>query len=119
MHVVQVAGGARPERVAERRVHHQVVARTGFEEGTGPGLELELRELGEVEAEALRRHDGVALVGLGPLPPDQVAEVVARCLGTEAVPADVLEWVRTHSDGIPFLVEELLAGLVSTGTLAS
>ena len=29
-----------------------------------------------------------------------------------------LAWMLAHSDGIPFLVEELLAGLVATGTLA-
>ena len=44
--------------------------------------------------------------------------IVVACLGMDAVPPDVLTWMVAHSDGVPFLVEELLAGLVATGTLA-
>ncbi len=66
----------------------------------------------------LRRHDGVTLLDVAALPSDDVRAIVAACLGSDAVPPDLLTWMLAHSDGIPFLVEELLAGLVATGTLA-
>jgi DNA-binding CsgD family transcriptional regulator len=65
----------------------------------------------------LRRHDDVTLLDVAPLPPDDVGSIVAACLGMDAVPPELLTWMVAHSDGVPFLVEELLAGLVATGTL--
>ena len=41
--------------------------------------------------------------------------MVAACLDGAAVPAGLVEFVDRHSDGNPFLVEELLAGLVAAG----
>jgi DNA-binding CsgD family transcriptional regulator/tetratricopeptide (TPR) repeat protein len=66
----------------------------------------------------LRRHGGVTLIDVAALPPHDVRGIVAACLGSDGVPPDLLTWIVAHSDGTPFLVEELLAGLVSTGTLA-
>ena len=43
--------------------------------------------------------------------------MLAACLDTPAPPAVLSDFVRSHSDGSPFLVEELLAGLVSSGEL--
>ena len=65
----------------------------------------------------LRRQDGVTILGLSGLPADGVRQIVDACLGGQEVPADLAEWIEARSDGNPFLVEELLAGLVATGTL--
>ena len=43
--------------------------------------------------------------------------MVAACLGGARVPGQLAEFVRAHSDGNPFLVEELLAGVVASGEL--
>jgi DNA-binding CsgD family transcriptional regulator len=65
----------------------------------------------------LRRHGAVTVLGLDALEADEVREVVRACLGHDQVPADVADWIERSSDGIPFLIEELLAGLVATGSL--
>lgn len=57
-----------------------------------------------------------AVLDLDPLPPDEVARMTAACLDGP-VPAGVVELVRTWSDGLPFMVEEILAGAVDTGAL--
>jgi DNA-binding CsgD family transcriptional regulator len=49
---------------------------------------------------------------------DEAAIRLARaCLGTGALPADVEVWLGASAEGLPFLVEELLAGLVGAGVL--
>ena len=48
---------------------------------------------------------------------DDVDRMLAACLGGARVPAQLAEFVRAHSDGNPFLVEELLAGVVAAGEL--
>lgn len=65
----------------------------------------------------LERRDPVAVVRVAPLPGDEVDRMVAACLDETSVPAGVAEFVRDHSDGSPFLVEELLAGLVASSEL--
>jgi len=67
--------------------------------------------------ERLERRDSAAIVRLGPLAEDDVDRMVAACLATPSPPAGLTGFVRTHGDGTPFLVEELLAGLVAAGTL--
>jgi DNA-binding NarL/FixJ family response regulator len=55
-----------------------------------------------------------------PVPRLSVEDVVAMtrgCLGDAAVPAEVLRLVVDRADGLPFFVEELLAGLQSEDTL--
>jgi DNA-binding CsgD family transcriptional regulator len=54
---------------------------------------------------------------LDPLPAPQCAQMVRACLPDADVDDAVLAFVAEHSDGLPFLVEELLAGLVSSGAL--
>lgn len=56
---------------------------------------------------------------LRPLTPPQVDAMTLACLGQDAVSADLLAFVRAHADGVPFFVEELLAGLARTGKLTA
>jgi DNA-binding CsgD family transcriptional regulator len=65
----------------------------------------------------LRRADGVTVLGLDRLSRAGVERAVASCLAADTAPADVLECVAANSEGNPFLVEELLAGLVTSGAL--
>ena len=75
----------------------------------------------------LRRSEGVTMLGLDRLSRAGIERVVASCLATGGVPydaasshtapADVLDCVAANSEGNPFLVEELLAGLVTSGAL--
>lgn len=67
--------------------------------------------------ERLERRDPASTIRLGPLAPDEVDRMVAACLGTAALPPGLAAFVHAHGDGTPFLVEELLAGLVSSGSL--
>jgi predicted ATPase/DNA-binding CsgD family transcriptional regulator len=57
------------------------------------------------------------VVEVAPLDDDETDTLVRSCLGVDAVSAELLAFVRAHADGIPFLVEELLAGLVRSGGL--
>jgi DNA-binding CsgD family transcriptional regulator len=51
---------------------------------------------------------------LRPLGAGQVAQMVRTCLHTDAVSDELAAAIATRSDGIPFLVEELLATATST-----
>jgi DNA-binding CsgD family transcriptional regulator len=49
---------------------------------------------------------------------DGAATVLARaCLNTPELPEPVVAFLNTYAEGLPFLVEELLAGLVGSGVL--
>lgn len=65
----------------------------------------------------LGQRDPATVVDVGSLGDTGIERMVAACLGTGQPPAGLSEFVQLHSDGNPFLVEELLAGLVATGTL--
>jgi DNA-binding CsgD family transcriptional regulator len=69
-------------------------------------------------ARSLRARRASTLIELPRLLPDEVAELVATCLDTDTPPPEVTE-VAARADGIPFLVEELLAGALSSGVLVS
>ena len=56
-------------------------------------------------------------VDLAPLPDCDVDRMVRACLRVDAVATGLLEFVRERADGIPFFVEELLAGLARLGAL--
>ncbi|GIG61200.1 hypothetical protein Lfu02_55720 [Longispora fulva] len=73
------------------------------------------RELAE---SALRRRMA-QVMELGPLDDDAVNQLIAHCLESaqETVPPIVTAQVRRDGDGNPFVVEELLAGLVGAGHL--
>lgn len=57
------------------------------------------------------------VIGVGHLADDDVVRMVGVCLGMADPPVEVGDFVVAHSDGNPFLVEELLAGLVADGQL--
>lgn len=65
----------------------------------------------------LQRRDPAALHGLAALADPDVERVVQACLATDAAPPNVVAFIAAHSEGSPFLVEELLAGLVASGAL--
>jgi DNA-binding CsgD family transcriptional regulator len=59
------------------------------------------------------------LLELGPLAADEVDALVLQHLGVDAIPTELLTLVRDRSDGIPFLVEELLLSLVRSGAIVA
>ncbi|MBV9337513.1 MAG: AAA family ATPase, partial [Solirubrobacterales bacterium] len=67
-----------------------------------------------------RRGSGVVRM-LEPLSAEEVVEMTAACLfdRDRPVPEAISEVLNAHAEGLPFLVEELLAGLVNRGTLVS
>jgi DNA-binding CsgD family transcriptional regulator len=67
----------------------------------------------------LRRSATASVLGLSPLSGDGVERAIACCLATEHVPHDVLACIASNSEGNPFLIEELLAGLAASGALRS
>jgi DNA-binding CsgD family transcriptional regulator len=67
--------------------------------------------------ERLRRGPNAIVLPLRPLSSTGVHRAVAACLEADEPPADVVEAVRTNSEGNPFLIEELLAGLVASGAI--
>jgi DNA-binding CsgD family transcriptional regulator len=70
----------------------------------------------EEQPDLLRRLD-VARLSLHRLPPDGVAAVATACAGGVPLPAEVVDFLVHTAEGLPFLVEELLAGLVETGSV--
>ncbi|WP_226966690.1 helix-turn-helix transcriptional regulator [Streptomyces phaeolivaceus] len=78
---------------------------------SGPALDL---------AEAATSRRTARTVRLARLGPAGTAELAARCLGhatAEEVPAAVLDRLHTVSEGVPFVVEELLRAMVDGGGL--
>ncbi|MCX4910438.1 LuxR family transcriptional regulator [Streptomyces sp. NBC_00878] len=79
--------------------------------GPGPALDL-------AEAAASRRT--ARTLRLARLGPAHTAELAARCLGHDDagnVPAAVLDRLHAVSEGVPFVVEELLTAMVDGGNL--
>jgi predicted ATPase/DNA-binding CsgD family transcriptional regulator len=66
---------------------------------------------------ALHRRAMAEVSTLAPLTFAEVGEMVASCLGQDAVPESIIRGVDARAEGVPFLVEELLAGLVNRGRL--
>jgi DNA-binding CsgD family transcriptional regulator len=69
-------------------------------------------------ARALEARRSADVVVPARLTEDELTEMVVACLGTEKAPPDVLAFSR-RSDGVPFLVEELLAVAVASGSLVN
>jgi tetratricopeptide (TPR) repeat protein len=65
---------------------------------------------------ALQARRGAVVIQPTRLTDDEVAEMVETCLGCATVPPDVLAFA-SRADGVPFLVEELLAVGVASGSL--
>ncbi len=85
----------------------------------GAGCVLSLRPQGRAHRVARRIVDGrlARLVELAALTGAEVDRMVRACLHVDAVPVGLLDFVRERADGVPFFVEELLAGLVRIGAL--
>jgi predicted ATPase len=66
---------------------------------------------------ALDRRAAAAVRRLMPLTFGEVGEMVASCLGEDEVPRSLIEEVDARAEGVPFLVEELLAGMINRGGL--
>ena len=67
-------------------------------------------------ARALQARRSAEVIEPARLTADEVAEMVGTCLGSDTIPPEVLA-LANRSDGVPFLVEELLAVAVSSGAL--
>ncbi|WP_343239863.1 AAA family ATPase [Streptomyces sp. SID12488] len=79
--------------------------------GPGPALDL---------AEAAVSRRAARTLRLARLGPAHTAELAARCLGHDdagKVPAAVLDRLHAVSEGVPFVVEELLQAMVDSGNL--
>lgn len=68
-------------------------------------------------AHRLRARHVAELIALRPLSHDAEAEMAEACLGGAALPGAAGSLLRSHADGMPFLVEELLAAMVDSGSL--
>lgn len=79
------------------------------DEGRSPGLEL---------ARDLHARRVSRLLELARLSQDEVAEMVAVCLDADRLPEEVVA-LAARADGVPFLVEELLATAVTSGALVA
>jgi hypothetical protein len=65
----------------------------------------------------MRARAACTVLRLDPLNPDEQRRMVRVCLADDAAADEVAGFVAEHSDGVPFLVEELLAGLTASGAL--
>jgi DNA-binding CsgD family transcriptional regulator len=78
------------------------------EEGGGPaGL-----------ASALEARGSAAVLPLRRLGPAAMARMTLACVGAADLPPAIQSFVAERAEGIPFLVEEVLAGLIAEGALA-
>lgn len=75
---------------------------------TSPALRL---------AHQLEAARTATVLELDALASDDLGLMTAACLDSTEVPDGVVEYVRTWSDGLPFMVEEILAGAVGAGVL--
>ena len=92
---------------AERVLCLATLREAGYQEG-GEAAAL---------ASALAARGSAAILALGRLGPTAMADMARACLDTAHLPAAVHEFVAGRAEGIPFLVEEVLAGLVGEGAL--
>jgi tetratricopeptide (TPR) repeat protein len=76
----------------------------------------EARSAGLELARTLHARRVSTLVALARLARDEVAAMARSCLGAETLPDEVLE-LTDRADGVPFLVEELLATALTSGAL--
>src|SRR5579859_1819933 len=77
-------------------------------------------ESGEVAelAAKLETRGSAEVLSLARLVPGSVAAMARACLGAGELPEPVQAFVAERTDGIPFLVEEVLASLLEDGVLA-
>lgn len=68
-------------------------------------------------AHALEARRGVPVLTLARLDPAETAAMGRACMSDRDLPEPVDELLASSADGLPFFVEELLAGAVSAGAL--
>lgn len=83
---------------------------TARDEPGAAALEL----LGRLEA-----RGAIDLIQLEPLAPAEVAALASQCLEGAPLPDDFERFLRAGAEGVPFLVEELLASAVADGGLVA
>ncbi len=69
-------------------------------------------------AGALELRGSAAVLPLSRLDPAATARMALACVGGSGLPEPVQSFVAERAEGVPFLVEEVLAGLIGDGTLA-
>jgi DNA-binding CsgD family transcriptional regulator len=69
-------------------------------------------------AAVLEARGSAAVLPLARLDPAAVARMAVACVGAAQLPDPVQSFVAEQAEGVPFLVEELLAGLIGEGALA-
>jgi DNA-binding CsgD family transcriptional regulator len=69
-------------------------------------------------ARVLEARGSAAVLPLGRLDPAATARMVLACVGASDLPGAVQSLVAERAEGVPFLVEEVLASLIGDGTLA-
>jgi DNA-binding CsgD family transcriptional regulator len=68
-------------------------------------------------ARALEARGSAELLPLGRLDPAATGQMALACVGAAALPGGVQSLVAERAEGLPFLVEEILAGLIGDGSL--
>jgi len=71
----------------------------------------------EQQARSLHARRQIEVVELSRLPPDDVVHMLAASLDREEVPPELVGVVQDSSEGLPFLVEEVLTSLVTAHSL--
>jgi acyl-CoA thioesterase II len=66
----------------------------------------------------LEARGSAAVLALGRLDSAAAARMALACVGGSRLPAAVLSFLAERAEGLPFLVEEVLAGLMGDGALA-
>ena len=70
-----------------------------------------------VLAAALEARGSAAVLPLARLDPAAMARMAAACVGAAQLPDTIQSFIAGQAEGIPFLVEEVLAGLIGEGAL--
>ena len=68
-------------------------------------------------ARALEARESAAVLPLRRLDPAAMARMALACVGADDLPGEVHAFVSERAEGIPFLVEEVLAGLIGAEAL--
>ncbi|MDP8930609.1 MAG: AAA family ATPase [Actinomycetota bacterium] len=77
----------------------------------------EMQSDAKLLARALAGRRASEVLDLRPLSHADVTTMARACLGVSDLPADLEEYLVDHAEGLPFLVEELLAASVACGAL--
>jgi DNA-binding CsgD family transcriptional regulator len=68
-------------------------------------------------ARALKARGSAAVLPLSRLDPAATARMALACVGAADLPAGVQSLVAQRAEGLPFLIEEILAGMIGEGSL--